>query len=111
MNKRKKVLEALGAWKSTSNSSPVEGLEVALKTYAKPGTKTSIYIFGDDYTGSSFDTVIKKVELLNRNRTTRKPIVKIHGVGFISGHATNRFPILMREVTKRNGGTFLGLPR
>ena len=109
--RRKKVLEALGTWRSTSNSSPVEGLEVALKTYAKPGTKTSIYIFGDDYTGSSFDTVIKKVELLNRNRTTRKPIVKIHGVGFISGHATNRFPILMREVTKRNGGTFLGLPR
>ena len=109
--RRKKVLEALATWRSTSNSSPVEGLEVALKTYAKPGTKTSIYIFGDDYTGSSFDTVIKKVELLNRNRTTRKPIVKIHGVGFISGHATNRFPILMREVTKRNGGTFLGLPR
>jgi len=109
--RRKKVLEALGTWRSTSNSSPVEGLEVALKTYAKPGTKTSIYIFGDDYTGSSFDTVIKKVELLNRNRTTRKPIVKIHGVGFISGHATNRFSILMREVTKRNGGTFLGLPR
>ena len=109
--RRKKVLEALGTWRSTSNSSPVEGLEVALKTYAKPGTKTSIYIFGDDYTGSSFDTVIKKVEFLNRNRTTRKPIVKIHGVGFISGHATNRFPILMREVTKRNGGTFLGLPR
>ena len=109
--RRKKVLEALGTWRSTSNSSPVEGLEVALKTYAKPGTKTSIYIFGDDYTGSSFDTVIKKVELLNRNRTTRKPIVKIHGVGFISGHATNRFPILMREITKRNGGTFLGLPR
>ena len=109
--RRKKVLEALGTWRSTSNSSPVEGLEIALKTYAKPGTKTSIYIFGDDYTGSSFDTVIKKVELLNRNRTTRKPIVKIHGVGFISGHATNRFPILMREVTKRNGGTFLGLPR
>ena len=109
--RRKKVLEALGTWRSTSNSSPVEGLEVALKTYAKPGTKTSIYIFGDDYTGSSFDTVIKKVELLNRNRTTRKPIVKIHGVGFLSGHATNRFPILMREVTKRNGGTFLGLPR
>ena len=106
--RRKKVLEALGTWRSTSNSSPVEGLEVALKTYAKPGTKTSIYIFGDDYTGSSFDTVIKKVELLNRNRTTRKPIVKIHGVGFISGHATNRFSILMREVAKRNGGTFLG---
>jgi len=109
--RRRSVLKALGAWRSTSNSSPVEGLEVALKRYAKPGKKTSIYIFGDDYTGSSFEAVIKKVQSLNRNRTTGKPIIKIHGIGFITGHATNRFSILMREVAKRNGGTFLGLPQ
>ncbi len=109
--RRAKVLEALAAWRSMSNSSPVEGLEVALKTYAKPGTKTSIYVFGDDYTGSSYDTVIRKIESLNLNRVTGQPIVKIHGVGFISGQTTNRYPILMREVAKRNGGTFLGLPQ
>ncbi len=109
--RRRKVLEALTAWRSTSNSSPVEGLEVALKRYARPGGKTSIYIFGDDFTGSSFEAVIKKVRSLNLNRVTGKPIVKIHGIGFISGYATNRFPILMREVAKRNGGTFLGLPK
>ena len=109
--RRAKVLEALAAWRSMSNSSPVEGLEVALKTYAKPGTKTSIYVFGDDYTGSSYDTVIRKIESLNLNRVTGQPIVKIHGVGFISGQTTNRYSILMREVAKRNGGTFLGLPQ
>jgi len=109
--RRRKVLEALTTWRSISNSSPVEGLEVALKRYANPGTKTSIYIFGDDFTGSSFEAVIKKIRSLNLNRTTGKPIVKVHGIGFISGHATNRFSILMREITKRNGGTFLGLPK
>jgi len=88
--RRAKVLEALAAWRSMSNSSPVEGLEVALKTYAKPGTKTSIYVFGDDYTGSSYDTVIRKIESLNLNRVTGQPIVKIHGVGFISSQTTNR---------------------
>ena len=109
--RRAKVLEALATWRSMSNSSPVEGLEVALKTYAKAGTKISIYVFGDDYTGSSYDTVIRTIESLNLNRITGQPIVKIHGIGFISGRTTNRYSILMREVAKRNGGTFLGLRR
>lgn len=109
--RRRSVLKVLSSWRSASNSSPVEGLEVALKTYAKSDKQTSIYIFGDDYTGSSFEAVIRKVQSLNLNRTTGKPIVRVHGIGFISGHATNRFSILMREVTKRSGGTFLGLPK
>ena len=108
--RRQKVLEALEVWRSTSNSSPVEGLEIALKTYAKPDRKTSIYIFGDDFTGSSYMAVINKVRSLNLNRIAGKPKVKVHGIGFISGHATNRYSILMREVTRQNGGTFLGLP-
>lgn len=108
--RRGKVLEALTAWRSTSNSSPVEGLEIALKSFAKPGRKTSIYIFGDDFTGSSYVAVINKIRSLNLNRTTGKPKVKVHGIGFISGHTTNRYSILMREITRRNGGTFLGLP-
>lgn len=108
--RRRKVLEALAAWRSTSNSSPVEGLEIALKTYAKTGRKTSIYIFGDDFTGSSYMAVINKVRSLNLNRTAGKPKIKVHGIGFISGHTTNRYSILMREITRQNGGTFLGLP-
>jgi len=108
--RRKGVMKLFGSWRSASNSSPVEGLEVALRRYAKPGISLSIYIFGDDYTGSSYDPVINTIGNLNTNRITGKRLAKIHAVGFISNYATNRFSILMREVTKRNGGTFLGLP-
>ncbi|MDQ6997505.1 MAG: hypothetical protein Q9M17_02200 [Mariprofundus sp.] len=108
--RRKSVMNVFGAWKSASNSSPVEGLEVALKKYAKPNISLSIYIFGDDYTGASYDAVIDSVDALNRNKITGKKLAKIHAVGFMSNYATNRFSILMREVTKRNGGTFLALP-
>jgi len=108
--RRAGVMKLFGSWRSASNSSPVEGLEVALKRYAKPDISLSIYVFGDDYTGSSYTPVINTIDNLNTNRITGKRLAKIHAVGFISRYATNRFPILMRELTKRNGGTFLGLP-
>jgi len=107
--RRKGVMRVFGTWRSASNSSPVEGLEVALKRYAKKNISLSIYIFGDDYTGSSYDAVIDTLGDLNTNKVTGKKLAKIHAVGFMSGYASNRFSILMREVTKRNGGTFLAL--
>jgi len=107
--RRSGVMKVFGSWQSASNSSPVEGLEVALKRYAKTDISLSIYIFGDDYTGSSYDAVIDTLDELNTNKITGKKLAKIHAVGFMSNYATNRFSILMREVTKRNGGTFLAL--
>jgi hypothetical protein len=109
--RRRAIFKAFGGWNSTSNSSPIEGLQLALKRYARPGLNLSIYIFGDDYTGSSYNQVITELDRANTNRKTGKPIAKIHAIGFISPGATNRFGILMREVTKRNGGTFVALPR
>ncbi|MFQ5344810.1 MAG: vWA domain-containing protein [Mariprofundus sp.] len=107
--RRKAVMRMFGSWQSASNSSPVEGLEVALKRYAKPGTSLSIYVFGDDYSGSSYGPIIETIDQLNRNRATGKRLAKIHAIGFMSQYTTNRFSILMRELTKRNGGTFLAL--
>jgi len=107
---RNNVLRLLSGWNVASNSSPVEGLEVALKTYARTGKNISVYIFGDDYTGSSYGPVLDALDRLNRDRNTGKPLVKVHAIGFISSLSTNRFSILMREVTKRNRGTFLALP-
>jgi hypothetical protein len=100
-----------GGWNSASNSSPVEGLEAALRLYAKSDQSVSIYVFGDDYTGASYDPVIDTLVRLNTHKVTGKPLAKVHGVGFMSNYTTNRFSILMREVAKRNGGTFLALPR
>jgi len=108
--RRKGVMTLFRLWRSASNSSPVEGLEVALKRYAKPGISLSIYVFGDDYTGSSYDPVINSIVDMNTDKITGRRLAKIHAVGFLSNYTTNRFSILMREVTKRNGGTFLGLP-
>ena len=108
--RRKSVMKVFGGWKDASNSSPVEGIETALKRYAKPGQSTAIYVFGDDYTGSSYDPVIAGITKMNRLQKNGKRLAKIHGVGFLSEFTTGRFAILMRELTKRNGGTFLALP-
>jgi len=105
---RKSVMKMFGDWRDASNSSPVEGIEMALKRYAKPGQSTAIYVFGDDYTGSSYDSVITSSTLMNRHDGRR--LAKIHAVGFLSRYTTGRFAVLMRELTKRNGGTFLALP-
>jgi hypothetical protein len=109
--RRKSISGVFKNWNSASNSSPVEGLTVALRKYANPNISLSIYVFGDDYTGSSYDSVIKTLRGLNTNKRTGKRLAKVHGIGFISRYSTNRFPILMREVAKRNGGTFLALPK
>ncbi len=107
--RRRAVMGMFTSWNSASNSSPVEGIEMALKRYAKSDISLSIYVFGDDYSGSSYGPVIDTIDKLNRNRITGKRLAKIHAIGFMSQYTTNRFAILMREVTKRNGGTFLAL--
>ena len=108
--RRTNVIKLFDSWAEMSNSSPVEGLRIALQKYAKPNITTSIYVFGDDYTGSSYDPVIRKITKQNSLAISGKRRAKIHGVGFISPGTTNRFGILMRELTKQNGGTFLALP-
>jgi hypothetical protein len=108
--RRKNVINLFDRWAEMSNSSPVEGIETALRKYAKASITTSIYVFGDDYTGSSYDPVIEKITRQNTLTSPGKRLARIHGVGFISPGTTDRFAILMRELTKRNGGTFLALP-
>lgn len=109
--RRQSVINLFRNWNRASNSSPVEGLEIALKRYARSNIRLSIYIFGDDYSGSSYDPVINALERLNTNRITGKKLARIHAVGFISNYSRGRFATLMREVTRRNDGTFVALPR
>jgi hypothetical protein len=100
--RRDSVIKLFRNWKSASNSSPIEGLEVALKRYVNPSQKVSIYIFGDDYTGSTYDPVIKTLKQANTDRVTRKPLARVHAIGFLSPTSNGRFETLMREVTKQN---------
>lgn len=108
--RRRNILNLARNWSAFSNSSPVEGLEKALRTYGKKPGAIAIYIFGDDYTGSSYDQVIATLRRLNVERVTQKRKVRVHAVGFVSQASTERYATLMREATRRNEGAFLALP-
>ena len=115
--RRKIILENLRNWNVFSNSSPVEGITAAIRTFHKPGQKISIYVFGDEFTGDSIAQVIDTVDRINRTDNQGNRLVRINAVGFPvqfirAPHlqATGiRFATLMRELTYRNGGTFVGL--
>jgi len=108
--RRKSVMKLFKGWQSASNSSPVEGVLTALRKYKKQGHTIAIYVFGDDYTGGSYDSVIADITKKNRDQKDGKRLAKIHAVGFPSQYTTDRFAILMRELTKQNDGTFIALP-
>ena len=118
-SRRRSVKKMLRNWNSLSNSSPVEGLEEALERYARPGRRLSVYVFGDEYTGGSYDVVLDSLERHNRDPVSGQPLAEVHALGFFStAGATSasyllssaRFSILMREVVRRNRGTYLTVP-
>ena len=108
--RRKTILKVVRNWNAFSNSSPVEGLETALRAYARQKEKIAVYIFGDDYSGHTYDLVLDTLRRLNTNRITGKRKVRIHAIGFVSPHFSLAFATLMREVTRTNDGAFLALP-
>ncbi|MDE0951198.1 MAG: VWA domain-containing protein [Halioglobus sp.] len=115
--RRQAIIQNLRSWNVFSNSSPVEGIKAAISTFAKSGKKISIYVFGDEFTGPSIAEVIDTVDRLNRPDANGNRPVRIHAVGFPvqfirAPHLQTtgiRFATLMRELTHRNGGTFVAL--
>ena len=111
---RRLVLERLKNWFPFSNSSPVEGIVEAIRTYYGTGRKISLYVLGDEFTGSSIDSVVRTVDLINREDRTGERRVRIHSIGFpvrpdAPQYTSVRFATLMRILCARNGGTFVGL--
>ena len=115
--RRKVILDRLRTWSVFSNSSPVEGITRAIRTFVAPDKKISIYVFGDEFTGRSIDDVVQTVDRINRRDSQGNRLVRIHAVGFpvmfsVSGVSNStgvRFATLMRVLCHRNGGTFVGL--
>ena len=115
--RRSLILQNLRNWNVFSNSSPVEGITNAVRTFYDPGKKISIYVFGDEFTGASIQEVVQTVDRLNAEAASGERRVRIHAVGFPVQfirppelQATGvRFATLMRELTLRNGGSFVGL--
>ena len=115
--RRKVIMQTLRTWNVFSNSSPVEGITQAIRTFHQPGRKISVYVFGDEFTGLSIEDVVDTVDRINRSDAEGNRLVRIHAVGFPvqfirAPHLQTtgiRFATLMRELTHRNGGTFVGL--
>ena len=115
--RRKAIIDTLRGWNAFSNSSPVEGIEKAIRTFYEPGKRISLYVFGDEFTGRSVERVVRTVDLINKEDAQGNRLVRIHAVGFpvMFSQAANlqytglRFATLMRVLCERNGGTFVGL--
>jgi hypothetical protein len=113
--RRKAILNSFRNWQAFSNSSPSEGIIAAVRTFWAKDRPISIYVFGDEFTGPSIQEVVDTVDRINRAAGTGERLVRIHSLGFpIPGqypqHTSMRYATLMRILSARNGGVFVGLP-
>ncbi len=115
--RRQAVIQRLASWNAFSASSPVAGIEAAIRQLGRGANKVSIFVFGDEFTGSSVEDVIEAVDRLNAKDQGGARRVRIHALGFPTlfsqgeypENTTVRFAMLMRALCERNGGTFVGL--
>lgn len=114
--RRKAINKRLAGWVPFSNSSPVEGIEAAIRRFHAKDKRISLYVFGDDFARGSIQTVLDTVAKLNRAGQSGKRRVRIHTVGFPvqfgqGGLPVNavRYAALMRKLAEENGGSFVGL--
>jgi len=117
-SRRNLIISTLRSWNPYSNSSPVEGVTRAINTFYSPDKKISVYVLGDDFQpGGSITDVLQTIDRINLEDADGNRLVRIHGIGFPNifrldrrfHQSVYRYSNLMRELTQRNGGTFVGL--
>ncbi len=111
---RTRIVSRMNNWRAFSNSSPVEGIQEAIRTYWAADKRISIYVIGDEFTGESIQRTLDDVERANPPDANGRRRVRIHAIGFPEGpgmppFTSVRFAALMRAMTSRNGGTFVGI--
>ncbi len=114
--RRRAILKRLNSWEPFSNSSPEEGITKAIRTFYNSNKQIALYIFGDDFSRGSIQSVIDTVSHLNRANSKGSKRVRINAVGFpvlfqYPGSEMNiaRFSALMRKLAEENNGSFVGL--
>jgi len=115
--RRMAIISRLSTWHAFSNSSPVEGITAAIRTFYSSDKKISLYVFGDEFSGQQMQPVIDEVDRINKTTRDGSRRVRIHAVGFpvvleqtrALGNTGDRFATLMRTLCQKNGGTFVGL--
>ena len=111
---RTTVIEQVPSWTADSPSNPTQGIYTAIQDFYSTERKISIYVLGDEFANGSITEVVNYVARINPRDAQGKPRVRIHGIGFPTRFGQTketgvRFAALMRQLTRANGGTFIGL--
>src|SRR5690606_36076952 len=80
--RRQAIIQRLRTWNPFSNSSPVEGIIDAIRTYYDPAKKISLYVMGDEFSGDSIAEVVQAVDRLNSATRDGERLVRIHAISF-----------------------------
>jgi hypothetical protein len=111
---RNQIVNRMDRWRAFSNSSPVEGIEEAIKVYWAADKRISLYVLGDEFTGDSIQKALDAVAVINRPDKQGRRLVRIHAIGFpetpgMTPFTSIRFSALMRLMCEQNNGTFVGI--
>lgn len=116
---RQAMKQAIYNYDIFSNSNPVPGIVRCLRTLLDPNKENmsmTIYILGDEFTGTA-DAVLKRLDELNPKDKDGKRKVVINAIGFPTairmgfsmGNTGVKYANLMREITHQHGGAFIAL--
>jgi hypothetical protein len=111
---RDQIVARMKNWRAFSKSSPVEGIQTAIRLYWSSDKRISLYVVGDEYTGDSIQQALDAVGQINRADKNGRRMVRIHAIGFPEGPGMTpftsiRFSALMRLMCEQNNGTFIGV--
>jgi len=116
---RNAIKQALFEYNIFSNSNPVPGIVRALRTLLDekdPDMRMTIFILGDEFTGTA-DAVLRRLEELNPKDENGRRRVVLNAIGFPTavkmgfsmGNTGVKYANLMREVCYQHGGAFIAL--
>jgi hypothetical protein len=114
VTQREAIVARMKSWRAFSKSSPVEGIEAAIRTYWSADKRISLYVVGDEFTGDSIQSALDEIGRINKPDPNGRRIVRIHAIGFPEGPGMTpftsiRFSALMRLMCEQNNGTFVAV--
>ena len=107
---RKQAMSRLKNWSPYSNSSPIEGIQRAVENLVRSGDKTAIFVLGDDYSQTDFDSYLARIKDITTKKVKDESDLRIHAIGFANESSSThpeRFGILMRSLALQHNGTYL----
>jgi hypothetical protein len=112
-SERRRILDRYLSWNQDSGSNPAPGILTAITDFNDGEDKISIFVFGDEMDSGNPTQFLSIVERNNPRLPNGDYLIRIHGIGFqtdfSTGQSGKNFADLMRILSVRNGGAFVGI--